>query len=265
MTTMTATTEHTLHTRQSACNFLAGYAASLLSSGATCRRVKTNVGRLSTAFGIDTILTINTSDINICTAADPSLPTVSSSAVIPHAGVDFSLNSALSALSWDTLDNNLTLDAAIDRYNSILHHRRIGGPLLLVMVTMANVGFCRIFGGDWTSALIVAFATAIGFHIKNLLLHDHFDMRFVLILCAFISSVTGSCGYIFDITSTPEIALGTSVLYLIPGVLYLNSVCDLFDGHTVCAVGRIIQSTVMTICISLGLILGIGIMNLTTM
>ena len=82
-------------------------------------------------------------------------------------------------------------------------------------------------------------------------------------ICAsFVSSVIASAGYVFNIGTTPEIALGTSVLYLVPGVPYLNSMSDLLDGHYISFLNRFLDAMVLTACLSAGLCGGFLVMNL---
>ena len=42
---------------------------------------------------------------------------------------------------------------------------------------------------------------------------------------------------------TPDIAIGTSVLFLIPGVPLINGIIDILEGHTVTGTSRLIQAT----------------------
>ena len=66
----------------------------------------------------------------------------------------------------------------------------------------------------------------------------------------------------FGIGSTPEIALGTSVLYLIPGVPYINAVSDMIDRHYLCAFSRFADAVVLTACLSAGLCGGMLVLGL---
>ena len=38
-------------------------------------------------------------------------------------------------------------------------------------------------------------------------------------------------GFLFHIGSTPDVAIATSVLYLVPGIVFLNAFNDMIDGH----------------------------------
>ena len=68
--------------------------------------------------------------------------------------------------------------------------------------------------------------------------------------------------HLFGWGDTPEIALGSSVLYLVPGIPYINSVSDMLGGHYLCAFSRLMNGVVLTVCLSLGLICGLLILNL---
>ena len=101
--------------------------------------------------------------------------------------------------------------------------------------------------------------------LKNALdmkLEDKIDIRLAFVCASFVSSVIAAAGYVFGLGSTPDIALGTSVLYLVPGVPYLNSMSDLLDGHYISFLSRFLDATVLTVCLSAGLCGGFLAMNL---
>jgi len=75
----------------------------------------------------------------------------------------------------------------------------------------------------------------------------------------------GSTGYLFGWGTTPDMALGTSMLYLVPGVPLINGVMDIIDGHVLAGFSRLVNACMLIICIALGLsftllITGISVM-----
>ena len=81
--------------------------------------------------------------------------------------------------------------------------------------------------------------------------------------CAFVTYFAdGSRKFIFHIGNTPDIAVGTSILYLIPGVPYINVVSDMLDHHYLCAFSRFIDACILTACLSLGLCFGMLILKI---
>ena len=94
------------------------------------------------------------------------------------------------------------------------------------------------------------------------MLDDGRDIRLAFLCASFFSATISAGGHIFEIGSTPEIALGTSVLYLIPGVPYINAVSDMIDRHYLCGFSRFIDALVLTACLSAGLCAGMFILGL---
>ena len=81
-------------------------------------------------------------------------------------------------------------------------------------------------------------------------------------VCIVLFSRSECGGQLFGIGSTPEIALGTSVLYLIPGVPYINAVSDIIYKHYLCAFSRFADAAVLTACLTVGLCTGMLILGL---
>ncbi|WP_245832406.1 threonine/serine exporter family protein [Massilibacteroides vaginae] len=95
--------------------------------------------------------------------------------------------------------------------------------LVLILTSFANASFTRLFGGDSISMLIVFIATLVGYRIKQIMLENRMDIRLIFFCSAFFPSVIAASGHLFSLGETPQITLGTSVLYLIPGIPYINS------------------------------------------
>ncbi|MDE5786069.1 MAG: threonine/serine exporter family protein, partial [Duncaniella sp.] len=170
--------------------------------------------------------------------------------------VSFYINTRLSELSWEIADGRIDFDEAVNRFRHISSCEHQNKWFLLMLVAVANASFCRLFGGDVTAMAVVALATGIGYRLKQLLLGCKIDPRVMVMICAFISSVTGASCEMFGLGTTPHIALATSVLYLIPGIPFLNSFSDMLYGHYICALSRFIDASLLTACLSIGLCAG---------
>ena len=78
-----------------------------------------------------------------------------------------------------------------------------------------------------------------------------FNHYVIFIASAFAASMYASVAMIFDTTS--EVAIATSVLYLIPGVPLINGVIDIVEGHILIGFSRLINALLLIICIAIGL------------
>ena len=247
---------------QEICLFLSEYAAGLMSSGATCIRIEKNVGRIAAAWKMDVRITIMPSHIMICVWDQKrNISYTNISRACFHQN-NFCVNAQLSKLSWEIADSNAGFRESNDRLKRIIQTPPLNRWKVLMLVSLANAAFCGLFGGDRISMLLVLIATMVGYKLKQDMQEDKADIRFIFFCCAFVSSVIASGGYVFGWGNTPDIALGTSVLYLIPGIPYINAVSDMLDGHYICSFSRIMNAVILTFCLSAGLYGGLLVMNI---
>lgn len=258
---MTNLTSFNYPTAKELCTFLADYAEWLFSSGATCIRLEKNVSRMAGAFDMDVQVTILPRHIHL-TVSDRSRTNITTSiATIHDRPISFDKNTQLSKLSWDVADGVLGFREATEQFRDIISVVPDNRWSLLILVSIANAAFCRLFGGDLAAMAIVFGATFAGFAIKQILTERHIDARITVIICAFVSSVLAAADSLFGVGETPAVTIGTSVLYLVPGIPFINSFCDVIDRHYICALGRMTNAVVITCCLSLGLCGGMMLMN----
>ena len=244
------------------CVFLSEYAAWLLGCGATCIRIEKNVARMARAFGMEHDMSVMPSHIHLEVWNPDKSDIYVQIRKMHKTAISFNINTQLSKLSWDVADGKLDFQTCLSEFGRIIQTKPENKWRVLFLASCANAAFCRLFGGDLIAIGLVFVATLVGYRLKQVLIESNVDIRFVFILSAFVSSVIGAGCHIFGWGNTPEVALGTSVLYLIPGIPYINSVSDLLDGHYISSFSRFVDALILTICLSLGLSGGILIMGL---
>lgn len=241
--------------------FISRYCAWLLGCGATCIRVEKNVGRIALAYGKEVDISIMPRHVHVSVTDSGSRETMTSICKVKAMPISFNINTRLSELSWEIADGKVSFSEAVRRFDEIVSNDSQNCWVVLLLVTLANASFCRLFGGDFTAMAIVGVATAVGYFLKLTLLSRGVDMRVVFIACSFVSAVLGATDVLFSLGDTPLIALGTSVLYLVPGIPFLNSFSDMLYRHYICAISRFTDAVVLTCCLSIGLCGGMMLMN----
>lgn len=243
-------------------SFLAEYAALLLGCGSTCIRIEKNTKRIAEAFGVNLDIFIMPAHVSVSVWSSDRKGAVMAQRKTASCGISFDLNTRLSQLSWEIADYNLDLPTAVAHFESIKATKPTGKWEVLILTSLANSAFCRLFGGDWFAMLIVLVSTLAGYRLKQIMLEDGCDIRLTFLCASFFSASISAGGHIFNIGTTPELAIGTSVLYLIPGVPYINSVSDMIYRHYLCAFSRFLDAAVLTACLSAGLCVGMLILGL---
>lgn len=241
--------------------FLSRYSSHLFGVGATCIRLEKNVERIAGAYGKEVELTIMTRHIHLSVWEKGKKEIYTTIVTVNHNAISFNTNTMLSKLSWEIADGKMDFDTAKSQFESIICMGQQNKWLVILLVACANAAFCRLFDGDMVAMLVVWIATLAGYFLKLQLLGKGVDMRVVAIVCSFASTVLGATCCLFKLGSTPEVALGTCVLYLVPGIPFLNSFSDLIYRHYMCSISRFMDAVVLTCCLSLGLCAAMHLMD----
>ena len=235
-------------------NFLLDYAVSLMGAGVHTSRVGRNAARIAETYGYRVDMTIFQKTITMTVIRDND-DTVRRTSVrkIETMAINFKIISKLSALSWEVYDHRLPFEELHCRYGQIMAEPRYSRWAVLILVACANAAFCRLFGGDAIAMGLVFAATAVAFWLRQELMKRHANHMAVFIVCAFTASLIAASGVRYHWGETPQIALGTSVLFLIPGVPLINSIIDVLEGHVLVGFSRGVNACILIICIALGL------------
>ena len=122
--------------------FIAEYSAHLMGAGVHTSRVVRNTKRIGEAFGLDVKLSVFHRNI-ILTIIDKETNEACNEVIdIPAHPISFEHNSELSALSWEAVDNHLSLEELKDKYKKIISAPRIHPLFVLLLVGFNFDGNC---------------------------------------------------------------------------------------------------------------------------
>lgn len=254
--------------------FLLRYATTQTSVGVQTSRIVVNTTRIAHAYGYE--LTIMMFQRNITMTLMPATSDNTEASHISraqhpvtgmirhrHLPLNFFLNAELSRLSWYTYDHHPSLKELEDRFEAIVTSPPVNRWLILFLISLANMAFCFLFGGDLGSGLCVFAGTLCGFFVRQELNARHVYPYLVICVSAFVASFVVGLGAKLGLEVNPEIALGTSVLYLIPGVPFINGMMDLLDGFMLNGISRLMTAVMIVISITVGLSCTLMMLNLS--
>jgi len=244
-------------------DLLTEVASTLMTSGAHTSRISQNVSRMAETYGYQVGLSVfQLSIMMTITSLENSHERITLIKKTDPLLINYTIVSDLSALSWDTFDGKITFEDARELYQQITTKKRISRWAVLLLVSFANAAFCGLFHGDIYAISLVLFATMAGFLIRQEMIKKHINHLVVYTTSAFVASLLAGMAYVYNIGATPDIALASSVLYLIPGVPLINSILDIIQGHILTGMARLVNAISLIVCISIGLFSSMLILGL---
>ena len=244
-------------------NFLSEYTAKMLSIGTYTARIEHCVRRIADAYDYEASLMIFVRHF-IISVMDPADNSIRRTYVKTGAAarISFDLISELSALSWEIYDEKIPLARARAAFVEILASQKKSFAKTLVLLSVANAAFCELFGGDGGAMALVFAATAFGICARYLLSKLKINLKIQYIAVSFAVSFIVSLGARYGLSATPDVAVGSSILFLIPGVWLINSVFDILNENMLVGISRGLNTGLLIICIAIGLFLTLSISNL---
>lgn len=235
----------------------------LLSSGAHCGRVSSNVRRMASAWGYDVDLEPSFTGLLVSvTSIDNPTDTVTSFRESPSYSVHLEVLTRVSALSWRVLDDDLTIDEAEEQFDEIRNMPNYNAWVVSLAVGLSCAGLCLFSFGDWLNALVACVAAFSGSLIRFKIAEMKFNAMISIAIASFVTTMITGLGNLYKVGSHPEAAMATAVLYLIPGVPLINCVIDLIEGYFSSAINRALFGGFILLCIAVGMTLSITLMGI---
>lgn len=235
-------------------NLVLDIATYLLASGAHCGRVNRNINRMANVWGFDVHLQLTFKGV-LTTIKDRNnlINVVTRYREAPEHSIHLNVISEVSALSWRVHDDKLTLEEAEREFANIKAIKPYNTLVIATAVAFSCAGLCLFSMGDYLNALVAFVAAFVGYLVRSAIAKLEYNAMISITVAAFITTLITSVATTLNIGSTPEAAMATAVLYLIPGVPLINSVIDLIEGYISSSINRMLFGGFTLLCIAAGM------------
>ena len=176
-------------------------------------------------------------------------------------GIDMTIISAMSKLSWRAIEENYTLAKFEHDLNFIRQRRRFyATPITVIGAGVACGGFSLLFGCDILAFIYTSICAMIGFLVRMNCHKLNFNPYASIAISAFTASYLAYFAHFLP-TSTPWHPLMACALFIVPGVPLINAVDDLLDNFIVSGMTRATNCFLMVVSMTFGIVLAIKFCN----
>ncbi|BEU87935.1 threonine/serine exporter family protein [Selenomonas sp. TAMA-11512] len=180
----------------------------------------------------------------------------------PHHGVNMTVVSGISRLTWRAIRENYTLKQYEESLDRVSHLPRHYSPILTTLAAGAACGaFTILFGGDIPAFFSTWLAASIGFFIRRYILGFGVHLYAGISIAAFISTMAAWSTQFFSGSVTPHYPLIACTLFIIPGVPLINSIDDLLNNYVISSVTRSINTFSILCSMTFGIVIALILTN----
>ncbi len=250
-------TENTEHiSLQKITDLLASIGVMLISNGANSTRTSRNLKRIAAAYNVSIESFFSHAAVVLTVTDSESDRYVTQVKSIPHYGVNYSIVSEISILSWEIAEQKPSLAKVQEELEDIRHLNSYPEWFKFVFIGIATAALSKVFDGTNLEFVIAFFAGLLGILGRKVLQIKKYNVNICWFFGAFVStSVVNACRLLGlqDFHS----ALTACVLWLIPGVPLINGFLDVFSGHVVSGWAKLAMGFLMVFMIAVGFYLSI--------
>ena len=180
----------------------------------------------------------------------------------------------VSKLSWRAIQKDYSLDKYEEELEKIANGKHYYKDWIIAIgAGLACGGFCIQFGCDWTAFFYASIAAILGNRLRMFLNHSGSKLYANFAVAAFVSTILAWLSSFLStptvqaalpeflrpilFTETPWHPLLACALYIVPGVPLINAVNDLLDNHINTGLVRAMNTLLIVIAMSFGIMLAI--------
>ena len=246
---------------QTVLNLLTEIGEMMITSGAHTARIIRNLERIAKGLGYNCELVLTYTGIVISVYKQNKFKAHTLAKTIKAKGLNFETISEISILSWDVLENKISINEIKATLKQIKAKKVYSDLQLYALAPLASVALCLLFDGDWLQSIIVYFSTLFGYYARRSMMLKHHNHMVAFFIGATISTLFIHFIGVFCNIQVKE-ALVVSVLYLIPGAVMINSFIDYLEGYFESGTARLLYSLMLVLMIAFGFLTSTMIFNM---
>jgi uncharacterized membrane protein YjjP (DUF1212 family) len=235
-------------------------AVMMLEYGAESKLIEQTSQRMGAALGMDSVeMSLIPSAIVLSTLTPNQ--SVTTTLMAHHKPINMSIVYDVQRICIELEKEHHSIETVIERLEKI-DPNYYNRWLVIFMVGFSCASFAYLAGADIGAFFITFLASCVAMAVRQELAKHKFISLIIFAITAFVATSVASLSYVNGISSTPSIAISSSVLLLVPGFPFINSFLDAVKGFLSMGWGRWLQATLLTLATSMGIIFAMSLLNI---
>ncbi len=236
----------------------------LLESGAHCERINRNVQRLAMAvnFRVDIFLSFTAVSVSVVDLKDNENSSTRNRRVT-HLSANFQILTKVSLLTWNFVEHPQSIEMLEQQIQEIKCSAKYAVWPVRFFVGIACGSLCLLAGGGIIDGLFAFFASLLGLIVRQEFTKKGFNVMIAVVCSAFVTTTISGLDVFFNVGTSPEKAVATAVLFLIPGIPLINCIIDLIEGYIPTAIARGAFGGFVLLCIAIGMFLSMHLIGIS--
>jgi len=234
----------------------------MLEYGAESKLIELTANRLGKALGVDSVeMSLIPSAIVLSTLGNNKTQSVTTTRRAHHKPINMSIVCDIQKMCYSVEKHKYSIDYVIDTLKNIKpnYYNRW---LVVFMVGLSCASFAYLNNSDVQGMFMTFLASSVAMVTRQELAKRKFVLIITFMVTAFVATMIAGLSQIYELSSTPNIVLSSSVILLAPGFPFINSVLDAVKGYLAMGWGRWMQAVMLTVSTAIGITLAFVLLNL---
>ena len=224
------------------------------TSGAEAGRVEDTIRRICMAYGATRVDVFSITSTIVATMFGEGFESRTQSRRVPPMKNDFTRLDKLNQLSRWICSKRPEPEEIIERLEKIRTSRPYGFWAQLFLYALISGSFAVFFGGNLQDMIASAITGAFLKCFEAFISRSSLNSLLTSLLCSFFGGLVANLLVMLGLgVHTDLISIG-NIMLLIPGVMFTNSLRDMFSGDTITGLVRCAESLLIAVTVALGFV-----------
>lgn len=228
----------------------------MLTSGAEVRRVEDTIRRICMAYGATRVDVFSITSSIVTTMFGEGFDSCTQSRRVAGYSNNFDKLDRLNQLSRRICKELPSPNCVMSEIETIGNGPRYAFWAQVFIYAITSGAFSVFFGGDWMDMIVSACIGILLKFTESSVKQHSTNSLFPTLVCSIFGGLLANLSVRFGLGHHADLISIGNIMLFIPGVMFTNSLRDMFTGDMITGLIRFAESVLVAVIVALGFIIG---------